>query len=165
MKAPRSDLKSALLSAARNASLSERLPLTARTALSIKKARYNVDVYYTLGYSRSEDDSERGISSPNYDNAFALNNEFNWSNIDERHQAIHQGTDLRARFRFAIQQRVLRLGVSEPCMRAHHRRIEPCGHLASTLNKSQCRDMGSGRARCAAAGVGAPVVKGPDRPS
>ena len=45
-----------------------------------------VDAYYTLGYSRSADDTERGISGVVFDDAYNLANEYSWSNIDQRHQ-------------------------------------------------------------------------------
>jgi hypothetical protein len=45
-----------------------------------------LDAYYTLGYSRSADYTERGISGVVFDDAYNLANEYNWSNIDERHQ-------------------------------------------------------------------------------
>ncbi len=61
------------------------------TALSAKRERYSFDVYYTLGYSRSHDDTERGISSVVFDDAFNLANEYNWSNIDQRHQFAANG--------------------------------------------------------------------------
>jgi hypothetical protein len=55
-------------------------------SLSARRARYTMDVYYTLGWSRSHDDTERGISGIVFDDAYNLNNEYTWSNIDQRHQ-------------------------------------------------------------------------------
>jgi hypothetical protein len=55
-------------------------------SLSARQARYVFDLYYTLGFSKSHDDTERGISSVVFDDAYNLNNEYNWSNIDQRHQ-------------------------------------------------------------------------------
>ena len=60
-------------------------------SLSAKRAVVAFDVYYTLGYSRSEDDTERGISSVVFDNAYNLANEYSWSNIDQRHQIAANG--------------------------------------------------------------------------
>jgi carboxypeptidase family protein/TonB-dependent receptor-like protein len=60
-------------------------------SLSAKRKVVALDVYYTLGYSRSEDDTERGISSVVFDNAYNLANEYSWSNIDQRHQVAANG--------------------------------------------------------------------------
>jgi hypothetical protein len=54
--------------------------------LSAKRRLFILDAYYTLGYSHSHDDTERGISSVVFDDAYNLNNEYSWSNIDQRHQ-------------------------------------------------------------------------------
>jgi len=54
--------------------------------LSAKRRLFILDAYYTLGYSRSHDDTERGISSVVFDDAYNVNNEYSWSNIDQRHQ-------------------------------------------------------------------------------
>ena len=55
-------------------------------SLSAKRRRFSVDAYYTLGYSKSADDTERGISGVVFDDAYNLASEYNWSNIDQRHQ-------------------------------------------------------------------------------
>jgi hypothetical protein len=55
-------------------------------ALTARRRSVTFDAYYTLGYSRSADDTERGISSVVFDDAYNLANEYNWSNIDQRHQ-------------------------------------------------------------------------------
>jgi hypothetical protein len=55
-------------------------------SLSAKRAALSVNAYYTLGYSHSADDTERGISGVVFDDAYNLANEYNWSNIDQRHQ-------------------------------------------------------------------------------
>jgi hypothetical protein len=60
-------------------------------ALNVKRARYAMDVYYTLSWSYSHDDSERGISGINFDDAYNLRNEYSHSNIDERHQLAANG--------------------------------------------------------------------------
>lgn len=57
------------------------------TTLSVRRKKLTVDATYTLGFSKSHDDHERGgFSSANYVDAFNLDNEYNWSNIDQRHQ-------------------------------------------------------------------------------
>jgi hypothetical protein len=55
-------------------------------SLNLKRARFMADAYYTLGWSRSHDDTERGISGIVFDDAYNLANEYTWSNIDQRHQ-------------------------------------------------------------------------------
>jgi hypothetical protein len=61
------------------------------TALNIKRAQYVVDLYYTLSWSRSHDDLERPVNAIGFDDAFNLNNEYAWSNIDQRHQFAATG--------------------------------------------------------------------------
>jgi hypothetical protein len=61
------------------------------TSLNIRRRRYTFDAYYTLAWNFSADDSERGISSIRYDDVLNLRNEYNYSNIDERHQFITHG--------------------------------------------------------------------------
>jgi len=54
---------------------------------NFRRKRLTLDATYTLGFSKSEDDHENGgFSSANYVDAFDLRNEYNWSNIDQRHQ-------------------------------------------------------------------------------
>lgn len=60
-------------------------------ALNVKRTRYLFDLYYTLSWSRSHDDTERGISGIVFDDAYNLDNEYNWSNIDQRHQFAANG--------------------------------------------------------------------------
>ncbi len=55
--------------------------------LNVRRDRFVVDATYTLGFSRSHDDHERGgFSGQSYVDAFNIQNEFNYSNIDQRHQ-------------------------------------------------------------------------------
>jgi hypothetical protein len=61
------------------------------TTLNIQRKRYSLDATYTLGWSYSADDHERGISSPSYDSAANLSDEYSYSNIDERHQFSANG--------------------------------------------------------------------------
>jgi hypothetical protein len=60
-------------------------------SLTARRTRYTAELYYTLGYSRSHDDTERGISGIVFDDAYNLNNEYTWSNIDQRHQFAANG--------------------------------------------------------------------------
>ncbi len=59
--------------------------------LNLQRKKYMLDATYTLGWSYSADDHERGISSPNYDTAANLANEYSYSNIDQRHQFAASG--------------------------------------------------------------------------
>ena len=63
----------------------------ATASLSARRTHYTFDLYYTLGWSRSHDDTERGISGIVFDDAYNLNNEYTWSNIDQRHQFAANG--------------------------------------------------------------------------
>jgi hypothetical protein len=54
--------------------------------LNLSRSRYSADVYYTLGFSKSHDDLERPVNAIAYDDAYNLDNEYTWSNIDQRHQ-------------------------------------------------------------------------------
>jgi hypothetical protein len=57
------------------------------TTMNIRRQQFVVDATYTLGFSYSHDDHERGgFSGQAYVDAFNLNNEYNYSNIDQRHQ-------------------------------------------------------------------------------
>ncbi len=59
--------------------------------LNLQRKKYMLDATYTLGWSYSHDDHERGISGANYDNAANLANEYSYSNIDQRHQFAASG--------------------------------------------------------------------------
>jgi hypothetical protein len=54
--------------------------------LNVSRPRYSADLYYTLGFSKSHDDLERPVNAIGYDDAYNLDNEYSWSNIDQRHQ-------------------------------------------------------------------------------
>ena len=59
--------------------------------VNVRRQRYTVDGTYTLGFSKSYDDHENGLSGANYVDAYNLQNEYNWSNIDQRHQFAANG--------------------------------------------------------------------------
>jgi hypothetical protein len=60
--------------------------------LNVRRARFTADAAYTLGFSKSYDDHENGgFSSANYVDVRNLDNEYNWSNIDQRHQFTSNG--------------------------------------------------------------------------
>jgi hypothetical protein len=61
------------------------------TGLNVKQPSYVLDLYYTLGFSRSDDDLERPVNAIAFDDAFNLENEYTWSNIDQRHQFVANG--------------------------------------------------------------------------
>jgi hypothetical protein len=60
--------------------------------LNMRRQRYTMDATYTLGLSKSHDDHENGgFSSGNYVDVHNLQNEYYWSNIDQRHQFAANG--------------------------------------------------------------------------
>jgi hypothetical protein len=60
--------------------------------VNLRRSGFTADASYTLGFSKSYDDHENGgFSSANYVDAFNLQNEYNWSNIDQRHQFTSNG--------------------------------------------------------------------------
>lgn len=60
--------------------------------VNLRRQRYTMDATYTLGFSKSYDDHENGgFSSGNYVDVQNLQNEYNWSNIDQRHQFAANG--------------------------------------------------------------------------
>ena len=61
------------------------------TSLNFKRPQYIVDVYYTLSYSKSHDDLERPVNAIGYDDAYNMDNDYAWSNIDQRHQFAATG--------------------------------------------------------------------------
>ena len=62
------------------------------STLTLRRQHFVVDATYTLGWSTSHDDHERGgFSGANYVDAFHLDNEYNYSNIDQRHQFASSG--------------------------------------------------------------------------
>ena len=77
------------------------------STLSIRRQSYVLDASYTLGFLKSHDDHENGgFSSPFYVNAFNLDNEYGWSNIDQRHQFMANNVFfLPAGFQFSSMMR------------------------------------------------------------
>jgi hypothetical protein len=54
---------------------------------SLRRQNYIIDASYTLGFNKGYDEHENGgVSAPFYENAFDLNNEWSWTQIDQRHQ-------------------------------------------------------------------------------
>lgn len=60
-------------------------------SFNVKRSKYVLDAYYTLGWSYSHDDTERGIAGIVFDDATNLENEYSLSNIDQRHQFAANG--------------------------------------------------------------------------
>ena len=61
-------------------------------SLSAKRRRFSVRRLLHAGLQPSSaDDTERGISGVVFDDAYNLANEYNWSNIDQRHQFAGDG--------------------------------------------------------------------------
>jgi carboxypeptidase family protein len=56
------------------------------TSLNVRRQRYVLTAYYTLGWNKSETDTERPVANIVYESAANLNNDYNWSNLDMRHQ-------------------------------------------------------------------------------
>ena len=62
------------------------------TSLNLRRTRFTADAFYTLGFSKSHDDHENGgFSSAYYVDVNNLENEYSWSNIDQRHQFTANG--------------------------------------------------------------------------
>ena len=59
--------------------------------LNINRPRYVVDLYYTLSGTKSQDDLERPVNSIAYNDAYDLESEYAWANIDQRHQFTATG--------------------------------------------------------------------------
>ncbi len=55
--------------------------------LQWRNRRFEAAANYTLGFNRSDDDSERAISGITYQNPFDFRREYNWSSIDVRHMS------------------------------------------------------------------------------
>jgi hypothetical protein len=61
-------------------------------SLIVRRLLFVADAAYTLGFSKSHDDHENGgYSSANYVDVNDLENEYGWSNIDQRHQFTANG--------------------------------------------------------------------------
>jgi hypothetical protein len=59
--------------------------MTAST--SLRRSGFVIHGAYTLSFNKGYDEHENGgVSSPLYENAYDLNNEYSWTQIDQRHQ-------------------------------------------------------------------------------
>jgi hypothetical protein len=56
-----------------------------------RHGRYLFQAFYTLGYSRSDNDNERTATGFDEDNAFNFKPEYSWSRMDVRHQFLVNG--------------------------------------------------------------------------
>jgi hypothetical protein len=61
------------------------------TSLNVKHRHYVISAYYTLSWNLTEDDTEHPVGNIIYDSAANLQNEYNWSNLDMRHQFTTTG--------------------------------------------------------------------------
>jgi hypothetical protein len=56
------------------------------TSMNLRRSGFVIDGAYTLAFNKGYDEHENGgVSSPFYENAFDLNNEYSWTQIDIRH--------------------------------------------------------------------------------
>jgi hypothetical protein len=55
---------------------------------NLRRSRYQINAFYTLSRSLSDDDNERDAGGVAYENAFNLGSEFNYSRLDRRHQFV-----------------------------------------------------------------------------
>lgn len=60
-------------------------------SFNVRRTGFAFDAYYTLAFSYSEDDTERGISGIVFDDVSNLESEHTYSNIDQRHQFAANG--------------------------------------------------------------------------
>lgn len=60
-------------------------------SLNVRKPKYVIDVYYTLSTNYSDDDNERNATSILYSDPQNLKNEYNYSNLDQRHMLTFNG--------------------------------------------------------------------------
>jgi hypothetical protein len=76
-------------------------------SVNLRRSLFTADAAYTLGFSQSHDDHENGgFSSANYVDVNDLQNEYGWSNIDQRHQFTTNGVVFLPRgFQVATQMR------------------------------------------------------------
>jgi hypothetical protein len=76
-------------------------------SINVRRPVFVADAAYTLGFSKSHDDHENGgFSSANYVDANNLENEYGWSNIDQRHQFTTNGVVFLPKgFQVATQMR------------------------------------------------------------
>jgi hypothetical protein len=76
-------------------------------SMNLRRTSFVFDAYYTLGFSKSHDDHENGfLNSAFYSDVNDLENEYGWSNIDQRHQFTANGVVfLPGNFQLATQMR------------------------------------------------------------
>ena len=76
-------------------------------SINVRRTLFVADAAYTLGFSKSHDDHENGgFSSANYVDVNNLENEYGWSNIDQRHQFTTNGVVFLPKgFQLATQMR------------------------------------------------------------
>jgi hypothetical protein len=60
-------------------------------SLNVRRQRYLLTGYYTLSWNKSMTDTERPVANIVYESAANLANDYNWSNLDMRHQITGTG--------------------------------------------------------------------------
>ncbi len=60
-------------------------------SVNVRRQRYVFDAYYTLSSNFSDDDNERNFAGIQYADAANLNNDYNFSRLDQRHQFMANG--------------------------------------------------------------------------
>lgn len=60
-------------------------------SFNLRKPKFVFDTYYTLSTNYSDDDNERNFAGIQYSDPFNLSNEYNFSNLDQRHQLTMNG--------------------------------------------------------------------------
>ena len=74
-------------------------------SMNLRRTQFVLDAYYTLGFSKSHDDHENGLGVF-YTDVNNLENEYGWSNIDQRHQFTSNGVVFLPKgFQLATQMR------------------------------------------------------------
>ncbi|MEP7305834.1 MAG: TonB-dependent receptor [Acidobacteriota bacterium] len=58
------------------------------TTVNVRRPRYIFSAFYTLSWNESESDTERPVANIVYESAANLRNDYNWSNLDMRHQLV-----------------------------------------------------------------------------
>ncbi len=58
------------------------------TSVNVRRPRYLLTGYYTLSWTKSQTDTERPVANIAYESAANLENDYNWSALDMRHQFI-----------------------------------------------------------------------------
>ncbi len=61
------------------------------TSANVRRPKYLLTAYYTLSWNKSATDTERPVANIVYESLANLGNDYNWSNLDMRHQFTATG--------------------------------------------------------------------------